>query len=255
MKKIITLILVLLIVALIPIIASATSGSTTLAGSSGYVVIPSAIPVESKTSTTFSSGYNAMFSMVNKFSHIPYIQMGFAKDFEAALAFDIGITTDILLQAKWRFIEKNNTHFAFILNGQGLDITKGSRYFAAQTGFAATFDSAIMNFDSRTTVFLGYTFDKTINTDIDFGMAFETPLWKKNMKEIVSAVMDFGNVSYSVNPSGGDATDRGSLNFGLRLLPIEFIKNAYITADLRLLDLFDHSGRAISAGVSFSFRP
>ncbi len=255
MKKLLTVVIIICVTSLFPIIASATTGSATLSGTSGYVVIPSAIPIASSKKTSFSTGYNAMFSADNKFSHIPYIQMGFAENIEAALALDIGLTTDILLQAKWRFIEKNTTHFAFIINGQALDVSDSARYFAAQTGFAATFDSAIMDFDSKTTIYLGYTFDKTLNSDIDFGMAFETPLWKNETNEILNIVMDFGNVSYSVNPSGGKAQDRGSLNFGLRLLPIEFIKNAYILADLRLLDLFDHSGRAISAGVSFSFRP
>jgi hypothetical protein len=244
-----------MIVTSFPIVASASTGSATLSGTSGYVVIPSAIPITSQQKTSFSTGYTAMFSATNSFSHIPFIQMGFAKNFEAALALDISLTTDILLQAKWRFLEKDKTNFAFIINGQALDVANTTRYFAAQTGFAATFDSSIMNFDSKTTVYLGYTFDKTLTSDIDFGMAFETPLWKKGMNEIVNLVMDFGNVSYSVNPSGGDAQDRGSLNFGLRLLPVEFIPNGFILADLRLLDLFDHSGRAISAGVSFSFRP
>lgn len=255
MKKILIALIIIMVVALAPMSASATTGSATLSGSTGYIVIPSAIPVVSQKSLTFSTGYNAMFAGANQFSHIPFIQIGFARNFEAALAFDIGLTTDIILQAKWRFIEKNNTHFAFIINGQGINFPKDSREFAAQTGFAATFDSSIMNFDSVTTVYLGYTFDKTLNSDIDFGMAFETPLWKSGTKEIMTLVMDFGNVSYSVNPSGGDSYNRGSLNFGLRLLPIEFIKNTYVMADIRLLDLFDHSGRAVSAGVSFSFRP
>ncbi len=255
MKKMLSVLTFVIVISLVPLVASATTGSTTLSGSTGYVVIPSAIPVESNNSPSFSTGYNAMFSAINKFSHIPYIQMGFARNFEAALAFDIGLTTDIILQAKWRFIEKNNTNFAFIINGQGVDFIKDSRKFAAQTGFSATFNSSIMNFESVTTVFLGYTFYQTLNSDIDFGMAFETPLWRSGNKEIMTLVMDFGNVSYSVNPSGGDADDRGSLNFGLRLLPVEFIKNAYIMGDIRLLDLFDHKGRAISAGVTFSFRP
>ncbi len=248
------LVLSIFLISIIPITASVTTGSTTLTGLSGYVVIPSAIPTDSSNNPSLSTGYTAMFSGANNFSHIPFIQIGFANDFEAAISADIGLTTDILLQAKWRFIEKNNTNFAFIINGQALDLS-GTAYFAGQTGFAATFDSAIMNFPSKTTVFLGYTFDGTFDSNIDFAMAFETPLWKKGFKEKVNLVMDFGNVGYSVNPSGGNATDRGSLNFGIRLLPIEFITKTFVSADLRLLDLFDDTGRAISLGLGITFKP
>jgi hypothetical protein len=45
------------------------------------------------------------------------------------------------------------------------------------------------------------------------------------------------------------------LNIGARLLPVEFMKSTYITADLRLLDLLDDKGRGISAGISITFRP
>lgn len=73
-------------------------------------------------------------------------------------------------------------------------------------------------------------------------------------KEKVFLLLDFGNVSYSVNPSAGKA-DRGLVNIGLRLVPVKILKSVYLAADLRALDLFDHKGRALSVGLSLSFRP
>ena len=245
---------VLFIAVLTPVFSAAIEGNSTLSGTTGYIVVPSARVVDSSRNAVVTTGYSAMFSTGGQFSHIPYFQIGFAEDFETALAVDISSTVDMILQAKWQFVEKNTTSFAFVINGQGLDIGN-SISFAGQAGFAATYSSSIVDFPSKTTVYVGYTFDDTMNSDIDFAMAFETPLWKKGFKEKVNILLDFGNVSYSVNPSGGDATSRGLLNVGLRLIPIEFITNTYVMADVRLLDLFDHSGRAVNAGISISFRP
>ncbi|NCB02879.1 MAG: hypothetical protein EOM67_12025, partial [Spirochaetia bacterium] len=118
-----------------PLSASVTTGGTTLGGLSGYVVTPSAIPVPTGNNPAITTGYTAMFGASNGFSHIPFIQMGFAKNFEAAVAVDISLKTSLLVQAKWRFIEKNSTNFAFIINGQAIDLS-GTYSFAGQTGFA-----------------------------------------------------------------------------------------------------------------------
>ena len=85
-------------------------------------------------------------------------------------------------------------------------------------------------------------------------MGFEIPFFEDFFKGRVNFLMDFGNVSYSSKPSGGNASDRGLLNVGLRMLPLEFVKSVFLSADLRAMDLFDHTGRALSAGISISFR-
>jgi len=246
--------IVLVFAVVAPLFAVNVEGNSTLSGLSGYVVVPSAQVVDSSRNATVTTGYSAMLSSGAQFSHIPFVQLGFKDQFETSLAVDISDTVDLLLQGKWQFVERKTTSFAFIFNGQALDMGN-SISFAGQTGFAATYSSSIVDFPSKTTVFLGYTFDDTLNTDIDFAMAFETPLWKEGFKEKVNILLDFGNVSYSKDPSGGDATTRGLLNVGVRLLPIEFISDTFVMADLRLLDLFDHTGRAINVGVSISFRP
>jgi hypothetical protein len=86
-------------------------------------------------------------------------------------------------------------------------------------------------------------------------MGFQAPLLQKVLKGKVDFLIDFGNVSYSMNPSAGDATDRGMLNMGLRVLPIEFMRGTFFTFDLRVLDLLDDKGRGVSAGMSIAFRP
>jgi hypothetical protein len=175
---------------------------------------------------------------------------------EVSLAVDIDpeTVTDLLLNAKWRFSHRAETSIAMGIVGQLIDVAD-AKELAAQLYFASTFTSSIMDFPSKTTVLLGYTFHKDLNTNIDFGIAFQTPFFPATFKEKVDFLLDFGNVSYSVNPSAGDAGDRGLVNVGLRLLPLKVLNAVYLTADIRALDLFDHKGRALSLGATISFRP
>ncbi len=245
--------ILVIIGSIIPMMLSAAVGNTTMAGTTGSIVVPSASPVDTPENPAVTTGYSIMYSSTG-FSHIPFMQIGFLEDFEGAFAADIGADVDLILQAKWRFLQTEGTDFGFILNGQAIDLDT-SVDWAGQAGFAGTFESRLLDYPTNTTVYLGYTFSNPLTSNVDFGMSFETPLFYDNLGEMLSLVIDFGNVSYSVDPSGGDATDRGLLNFGLRLLPIEFIKDTYVMADLRVLDIFDSSGRAASLGVNISFRP
>lgn len=229
------------------------AGNTTVSGVNGYIVLPSAEPAPSKGGISMATGYSAMFSS-NVYAHIPFVQMGFSDAAEVSLAVDMATTTNLLLNAKWRFSHRNETSLAVGVVGQFLDVA-AAKELAGQLYFASTFSSSIMDFSSKTTVLLGYTFHKNLNTNIDFGIAFQTPLFPNAFKEKVYFLLDFGNVSYSLNPSAGDALDRGLVNIGIRLAPVKVIKSVYLTADVRALDLFDHKGRAVSVGVSLSFKP
>jgi hypothetical protein len=235
--------------------AAEIEGNTTLGGSNGYIVIPSAYPVTSGESAAITTGYHAVLALPGDFSHIPFIQFGFKEDFEVSLAVDIASSADLLLQTKWRFIEKNTTSVAFGINGQMHHIGDATLAFAGQTYVATSFASNFIDLPSKTTILIGYTFKDGMNSDIDFGMGFQAPLWEKVFKGKVDFLIDFGNVSYSMDPSAGNAGNRGMLNLGMRLLPVEFMKSTYVTADLRLLDILDQNGRGLSAGVSITFRP
>lgn len=242
---------IVLIALLTPLVASA--GNTTLSGVNGYLVIPSAEPVPSGKGPSVTTGYSGIFSS-NGFTNIPYIQMGFSNTAELSLAVDIETKTDLLLNAKWRFSHQNETSLAVGVVGQLIDVA-ATKELAAQLYFASTFTSSIMDFPSKTTVLVGYTFHENLNSNIDFGIAFQTPLFPTVFKERVDFLLDFGNVSYSYKPSVGNADNRGLVNIGIRLLPIKFLNSIFIAADLRTLDLFDHQGRALSVAISLSFRP
>jgi len=228
------------------------AGNTTINGVNGYIVIPSAEPAWDGKDTTVQTGYSAIFS--GSFAHIPFVQVGFSKDFEVSVASDISNGVDILLGGKWRFDHSGSRSLALGLVGQALDVTN-TLSLAAQLYFASTFNSTLIDWPAKTTLLIGYTIDGSPNTDIDFGMGFQTAFMKDVFNGKVDFVLDFGNVSYSSSPSGANASSRGLLNIGLRLLPIEFTDSVFVSADLRGLDILDDSGRALSAAVGISYNP
>ena len=234
-------------------VVSFPAGNTTVSGVNGYLVLPSAEPAPSGNGTSITTGYSGIFSR-DVYAHVPFVQLGFSDIAEVSLAVDIDTKTDLLLNAKWRFSHQKETSMAIGMVGQLIDATAAND-LAAQLYVASTFSSSIMDFSSKTTVLLGYTFHKDLNTNIDFGIAFQTPFFPSAFKEKMFFLLDFGNVSYSVSPSAGDADNRGLVNVGLRLVPIKVLKSVYLTADIRALDLFDHKGRALSLGITLAFRP
>ncbi|PKL14001.1 MAG: hypothetical protein CVV52_03620 [Spirochaetae bacterium HGW-Spirochaetae-8] len=227
------------------------AGNATISGSNGYIVIPSAETAWSGKNTTVTTGYSGVFT--GSYAHVPYIQMGFASNLEMSLAIDISQEVDLLFGGKWRFARSQNSSMTFGMVGQMLNSTSVSR-FAAQVYVNSTFNSTFIDWPSKTTLLIGYTFDGPLTSDIDFGMGYQTAFLPDVFKGKVDFLIDFGNASYSASPSGGNADSRGMLNFGLRLLPLQFLKSVYVSVDVRALDVFDAAGRALSASIAISYR-
>jgi hypothetical protein len=226
---------------------------TNLNGSTGYLVVSSAEITKSTNSPAVTTAYSATFS-TEKVAHIPSVLLSFKDTFETSLAVDIAQDTDLLLNAKWRFAQKGTTSFAVGLLGQ-ISSVSDQNQAALQLYAASTFDSSIMDRPSKTTLLLGYSVQKDLNSNINFALAFQTPFFAETFHDKVVFLLDFGNVSYSATPSFSDANDRGLVNVGLRLLPFELVNSVHLGLELRALDLFDHKGRALSLGVAISFQP
>ncbi len=226
---------------------------TNLNGSTGYLVVSSAEITKSTDSPAVTTAYSATFSK-EKVAHIPSVLLSFKDTFETSLAVDIAQDTDLLVNAKWRFSQKGTTSFAVGLLGQISSVSLGNQA-ALQIYAASTFESSIMDRPSKTTILLGYSVQKEMNSNINFALAFQTPFFADTFHDKVVFLLDFGNVSYSATPSFSDADDRGLVNVGLRLLPFELVKSVHLGLELRALDLFDHEGRALSLGAAISFQP
>lgn len=226
------------------------AGNATISGANGYIVIPSAETAWSGKRTSITTGYSGILN--KSYAHVPYFQMGFASNLELSLAADISEEVDLIFGGKWRFARGQNSSLSFGIVGQLLDATTSTN-LAAQIYLASTFNSTFIEWPSKTTLMIGYTFENPMTSNIDFGVGYQTPFFPEALKNKIDFLIDFGNASYSASPSGGNAESRGMLNVGMRLRPIQFMKFAYISVDLRLMDIFDAQGRALSASVAISY--
>ena len=233
-------------------LSSHDEGNATIGGVNGYIVIPSAEPAWSSNDSMVTVGYSANLS--NSFSHLPYLQLGLNNNFEFVLSADIAGDAALLLNGKWRIDKKGSRSLALGFNGQLLGIPSAVEW-ALQIYAASTFSSTFIDWPSKTTLMLGYTMSKNLTTDIDYGMGYQTPFMKDFFNEKVAFVFDFGNISYSADPNATDASRRGMVNMGLRLLPITLADQIYLSGDLRALDLLDASDRALSIGIGLSYKP
>ncbi len=247
MKKILTTIAILLCCTL-PLLSSPSLG-----GMLGYVVVPSAEIAQSRRNPSVTTAYSALFGG-SKPAHIPSLSIAFSDTGETSFAVDIADKVDLLIGGKWRFSQTKTSSYAAGALLQLADVGNTIK-FAAQVYMVSTFESTIMDFPSKTTILLGYTFKEQMTSDIDFALAFQTPLLPKTFKNNVNFLLDFGNVSYSATPSAGIAEKRGLINVGIRMVPFEILPSVYMGLDLKALDLFDHTGRALSIGTNISFRP
>ena len=227
--------------------------SPSLGGMVGYVVVPSAEVVPSAKNPAVNTAYSATFTG-SQAVHIPSLAISFSDRIETSFAVDIADNTDLLLGGKWRFSKTTSSSYAAGVLLQLSDVTNTNKV-AAQLYVASTFESSIMDLPSKTTILLGYTFKEQLNSNIDFALAFQTPLLPDTFKGNVDLLLDFGNVSYSTTPSAGKAENRGMVNVGLRLNPLEILPSVYFGLDIRAMDLFDHIGRAVSIGTNITFRP
>lgn len=246
-------ILILLLIVTVQLAAADETwnlGRSTLSGSPGVITIPSA-KVDAESSMLVTSGYSLLYSR-SDFAHIPFLRLGFTNGLELHGATDITEKSfDLLLGGSWSFLQGEESAFAAGLETYVTDMFQVSE-FAAHGYLVSTFQGRFIAFPARTTLLLGYTFDREWTSDINFAVGFETPFLKETIGRRVDFLLDFGNVSYSSNPSGGKAEERGLVNIGLRLLPVKLSSRIVLGAKLSALDLFDASGRAISLSTSIT---
>ncbi|MGM0431558.1 MAG: hypothetical protein ACQEQU_02465 [Spirochaetota bacterium] len=226
------------------------AGKASLSGATGVIILPSA-RIDDAGTTLVTSGYSVLYSR-SGFAHIPFLRLGFTNGLELHGATEIiNESFDLLLGGSWRFLQREQSAFA-----AGLEtyITGMPQQYdvAAHGYFVTTFQGRFIDFPATTTLLLGYTFDWEWTSDINFAVGFETPFFSEVLGRGIDFLLDFGNVSYSSNPSGGKAEERGLVNIGLRLLPIKLSPNISLGAKLAALDLFDASGRAISLSTSIT---
>lgn len=226
-----------------------------LNGISGYIIAPSAEIEKSGANLGITTGYSMLFGDQG-FAHIPFINLSFPQKIETAFAVDTKETVDLLLSAKWQFIQKKTTTFAVGTTLQ-LHEVGDTNTFGVQGYLASTFHHTLMDLPTKSSLMIGYSWKQgtQATSNIDFAVGLETMIFPNKLKNHLALLLDFGNISYSLYPSGGNAENRGLVNVGLRVPALEIFPSTLVSFDVRALDLFDHKGRAVSLSAALTFRP
>ena len=197
-------------------------------------------------------GYTVGKALLNLGISGTNLEIGFAYDDQP----DWGTnkdTDDMLLNAKWEFTEG----LAIGGNAQQHQVnqTKTDRN-DYQLYFAATYPGNFFSMPAETTIVVGHTWwgkegrrNGYHSDDIDFSMGFDLDFAPSVFKNYVHWISDFANYSYSTEPGGAIAEDRGAFNTGLRLALLRD-KKYKLNLDVIMTDALDHN-RDWAIGTAF----
>jgi hypothetical protein len=121
-----------------------------------------------------------------------------------------------------------------------------------QVYLAATYAGQVFAMPAETTVVLGYTIRENAAANIDYGMGFDLTLLPDIFQGFLHWIIDFSNFSYSAQPLGADAYNRGCLNTGLRIDigAIPAMEKFKLSVDVIVTDAFDED-RSFVLGAMF----
>ena len=178
------------------------------------------------------------------------VEIGFAYDNQPDWGTD-DETDDMIINAKLEFTEG----LAIGGNYQMIKINDAdAERNDKQIYIAATYPGNFFSMPAETTIVIGHTWygKKQTNHDnenIDFSMGFDLDFAPSLFKNYVHWISDFSNYSYSTEPGGAIAGDRGAFNTGLRLAILRD-KKFKLNVDLIMTDALDEN-RDWAAGVAF----
>jgi hypothetical protein len=253
MKK--TTALLILIAVLVGVVGAQSLKGMNLNGATGLYSIPSGrIGWERTSDFGLDLGYHAIFR--DEAANIPKLAMSLFKWVEVSGAFDIqpgDHQSDFMAGVKIQF---PITKTAIALGGNFQSINAGNEWFSYNAGqiyAAVTYAGEFFNMPAETTVVAGKTFiEHNTDSGIDFGMGFDLVLLPNVFDKYVHWITDFANFSYSVDPFGADAGNRGVLNSGIRidLSMIPALSKFKFVVDVLVTDAFD-ANRSFSIGTVF----
>lgn len=197
-------------------------------------------------------GYNIPLVLVHLGIAGTNLEIGFAYDDQPD--FDIyndDETDDMIISAKWEFTEGLAIGGNIQLININNSVEERNDY---QVYLAATYPGNFFSMPAETTIVIGHTFiDNDDNDDdnenIDFSMGFDLDFAPQVFKHYVHWISDFSNYSYSTEPGGANASNRGAFNTGLRFALMRD-KQFKLNLDLIATDALDDN-RDWAAGIAF----
>ena len=162
-------------------------------------------------------------------------------------------TNDLLFNGKWVFTK------GLAIGGsyQRIELNYANeRSHDKQVYFATTYEGKFfLDMTAETTIVVGHTWygkKKRIdheNKNVDLSMGFDLDLLPQYLKHYVHWINDFSNYSYSTEPGGADAYERGCFNTGIRIAALKE-KRYKLNFDIIMTDALDHN-RDWALGVVF----
>jgi hypothetical protein len=140
----------------------------------------------------------------------------------------------------------------YLPNVKGYNRAAGGSYIAGQVYAAITYSGTLLGSPAETSVMMGKTFYKDMDSSIDFGMGFDFIIFPEHLSKLIHVIIDFSNFAYTDSPNPLISGDRGILSAGFRLdlsaiPPLSRIK---LTMDGLITDGFD-KGRSFALGMVF----
>ena len=130
----------------------------------------------------------------------PFIYLSFPVDIEVAFAVDTKTETDLLLSAKWRFVETKGTSFAV---GTSLQLLEVGRLQYVCSGISCIHVPPHVDGFADQVIDHGRVLSKQGTqalSNIDFAVGLER-CSPQQAEEPFGPSLDFGNISYSLSPS------------------------------------------------------
>lgn len=247
--------------------------SMTFNGATGLYTVPSGT-IGWEKSTGLDLGYHGIYNKNS--NHIINLNMSLFRWAEISLAFDLqpdyisygsymNHNHDFIAGTKIQIPPFRNTFIGIGGNIQFLNLgedrfstnerfnrSMGGYYTAGQVYAALTYKSAFFGTVTETSLAIGKTFYRGMDSSIDFGMGFDLLLLPQYLSNFVHVIIDFSNFTYSDSPNPRITTDRGVLSTGLRLdlSAIPALSNFKFAIDVMITDGFDE-GRSFAVGAVF----
>ncbi|MBP7901345.1 MAG: hypothetical protein KA015_00865 [Spirochaetes bacterium] len=181
------------------------------------------------------------------------------RKFEFAAAYDMQDKRgdDFILNGKFNFYGSGSSALAVGGNYQMIKFNDDDdNHGFYQLYLAATYGGQFFGMPAETTIVFGKTFAREsefksrFKKSFDFSMGFDLDLLPNLFKGYVHFINDFANYSYSVDPIGPNAEERGCFNTGARICVLKDSRQYKLNIDALLVDVLDKN-RTFSLGAAF----
>ena len=247
------LVLSIIILSIFPMIMAAQSSvkGSTVNGSTGIVVSPTARIGWEYSDFGIDFGYSFLYN--GQMDHVPAVTFSFLKKAEVGAAFNIHDNNDwnLLYHGKFQFFREGGSSVAMGLFGD-LDNRNSTLRSYLTPYLVASYSGQFFTWPAVTSMMFGWHMieDGSLSSNFAFSMGFELALAPEVFRNYVFWISDFSNYSYS-NNSLINAGSRGAFNTGIRIDPIKEGKFKLVI-DLVGTDLLD-SERGFMASATFGF--